>query len=801
MDLVPLLVAAQDKDNAEFKRSQEVLNRMGEEDPVNFIGSLLEVLSHTDAPPQALFLALVLLYHNFQHQIIEYSKEHRFLESRLDPALNVRLLDVAFSYFVHTYAPIRNMAVRLFCSVAATQTQRPELALKEKLLQTMLQPPSVEAVLSSIEAIHNLWFFYRYDYTEQDQAVIIGALFRILEPKDGNEELMLACLKMLQNLVSLLSQLFVDKQEYLRFVNRILEFLEKDSMRGSLYQLLSEIVGLEPLMVVPMVEKVLAASLSDLERMPNRDCVLSCIWFWESVVSLKQPAEEVKAALGAAVSQLIPRLLVVMGHVSTDSVLDYAEMEPYSEAQKCIALFFAWLPDVAVPLLVQFIAAESGSENARAREVVLKALRILEMRGLDSLPIESETVLQMIMAGMADAAPRVRNAAVLCLHMLVKKSGCPGLDKFIQPLLALTADVEATGMAALGVVRMITMKGYANYPELFRWLMELVPRWTPAVREAGIVCFAVPPTAEISSDVANNVLAFLCELLKQLMQGQRGQCIGQIMSLCMAMCSIIKKTDARIAPLAEGICSAMACCYEQLGLGCSLPVIAALATPIPELLQQQLPQFLPLVMRGLKQFHDPEGLVSSVMVVPQIFTSVDAKGRDLLIKSLASAFIKGTSARAKTEVLKVFLTLIGSAPTETPSISQYAFVRMRFVVLQLEQAAEHYGEQLSDLIGVIIDLIKAITTKWKQTNQENLPHMFELANSLVKSALSSTTVQQYCIIPIISLMAFLLEQFPDLARASFAEIPNLLETISSTLRDQNCPEDEIARYISMLQCG
>ena len=220
--------------------------------------------------------------------IIEYSKEHRFLESRLDPALNVRLLDAAFSYFVHTYAPIRNMAVRLFCSVASTQTQRPELALKEKLLQTMLQPPSVEAVLSSIEAIHNLWFFYRYDYTEQDQAAIIGALFRILEPKDGNEELMLACLKMLQNLVSLLSQLFVDKQEYLRFVNRILEFLEKDSMRSSLYKLLSEVVGLEPLIVVPIVEKVLAASLGDLERMANRDCVLSCIWFWETVVSLKR---------------------------------------------------------------------------------------------------------------------------------------------------------------------------------------------------------------------------------------------------------------------------------------------------------------------------------------------------------------------------------------------------------------------------------------------------------------------------------------------------------------------------------
>ena len=134
MDLVRLLVTAQDDRDEAFQASQQALAQMERDDPVKFINDLLGVLNPPNDQRPAVFLALVLLQHAFQGQIIEYSPEHSFLESRLGPETDARILDTTLSFFVNPYTPIRNMAVSLFCSVASTQTKRPDLRLKERLL-------------------------------------------------------------------------------------------------------------------------------------------------------------------------------------------------------------------------------------------------------------------------------------------------------------------------------------------------------------------------------------------------------------------------------------------------------------------------------------------------------------------------------------------------------------------------------------------------------------------------------------------------------------------------------------------
>ena len=797
MDLVRLLVTAQDDRDEAFQASQQVLAQMERDDPVKFINDLLGVLNPPNDQRPAVFLALVLLQHAFQGQIIEYSPEHSFLESRLGPETDARILDTTLSFFVNPYTPIRNMAVSLFCSVASTQTKRPDLRLKERLLQPLEHFQSVEAVLSSVEAIHSLWFFYRSDYTEEEQLFVIKALFNILVRNDVSKDLVHGCLKLLQNLVGLLTQLFVDQQLFEWFVNGIRRFLGDQSMRTCLYDLLAAIAGSEPRMLFPLIEVIVETSVSDLGNASSREIQLSCIWFWEAVISIRVPGDVREVFLRAA-RHVLASLLSVMTNVSTSDVLDYLELEPYAEAENCVALLNMYDSENVSPCLCQFVAEQNAHQDPRVREVALKVVRILEMQGLEKIPIAVEVLLGLVSARMGDEAPRVRNAAVLCLHSLVKKMprDCViDLKQFIPLLTELTRDVDPTSRAALRVLRLITqMKGFSEYPEFFQKIISLLPSWSPSVMEAGILCFAVSQTSTIDLDTALEACKFLLTFFKQFTLEQRYYRL--LNAICVAMSCLIPKTDNRILEIAPELYEAMVICFQKLGIGCAMTVIAALTTPVPEFVQELLPQFIPLVLDGQQHFHDPEILVSSVLFVPRIFTLNISQWEDVLINSLATALTRGASAGAKTEILKVFFVLMRSGkPKTVKKLASLVFPIIDFIVQNIEEASRQYGDQMGDLIAVIVEILEEMLMSGQAP-------VFRVSIALIQSAITSESVRRCCIVPLVHLMTFLTDRFPEESRTHLAEIPNLLENTALALHDENYSDEKISEILGAItKCG
>lgn len=803
MNQIPLrtiLIESMNENSENFANFQNYLQEMVNNDYQNLVQQLLIEVKDANAPYNIIFLSLVLMDHCIQASRIPINTEVPYLQSKLPLELILQLFDVAFEYLLHPETAVRNEAVKLFSHLAVTQLFRlSELQIDFRIVGMLNDAKEYETLYATTQCIWSL--MSQYNFNDQQKEIIVQNLFRILSIQDENITLLQSSIRMLGNFSYLVKQLFNDDAKFFAFVTNILDFSQHQELSEVVYQFMDDAISQNPEILPCFIDRLLLNSISDLTTPSPRNVLIALIVMWDSIFRKDPPI------VNESVKALVEPLILTMQTVSFSEVLDYTEWEPYTAAFNCLQCFGYNLPDVVVPILLNYTKRASDSENSLDREGSLKCLHIsFQVSPSEKIQAIIPSALQLLALRLSDAAPRVRSQAVLTLNTIIKRSNsCEFFQPFFPSLFKLTSDVEPTAKAAFKSIKLISQfNDFQNFPDFFQLLINLIPTLPPSLLQNGIECFTLTSNSQVTDETSLIAFRFLFELLGQMVteitnnhqKGVINTSLYIFETLCITLSSVIVHCTNAISPYVQDLSKMMYVCFESFLDSNSLLVIAHISVPLPDFVQTQLPVFIPLVFRALQMHQEPTILIPAVKLVPLLIDKLDLSNfLEVLINTMFETLQKGETVSSKVETLKSFYQILCDHPLLLSPFIDKLHSSLLFIILNLNVAFQNYFEVTERIVKIVskiqLQLLRILSNQDKK-------HIFKACVMLIVAVEKIPPLIKYCCNDLLELIRCLYLMMPREMNVAVVKVPSIMQIIRIGLKQIEKTDSEIDEWLSIL---
>ncbi|KAH0790702.1 Kap95p [Histomonas meleagridis] len=370
-------------------------------------------------------MSIILAYQSFPPPGTQV--EDDFL-SNLQPEILSALLTAASNLFSSPHDFVRSCSATLFSRIACLDILKYDKLSIIPILINALKTPASEVALHSIcLVLTDVFEVARINDNELFE--ILNIIFTYLSSPTLPDELKNACISVLRPVIDNMSEVLSDEGNLNQLFGALFALSQNPGTKASAFKCWTQFALIYYPMLKPIVDQLVTGSFTELVNLSNdRDTILSICEFWKTIAECELDKSAELNIIPRAAGTLIPILFRISTMVSNDECDSIEAYEPHIAASQALQSITSSSPAISMPILTQLIVQFNSSENFNEREASLNLLNYI-IQFCDSTPMIMES-LQLIGQRLGDNSPRVRQAAIYCVHailnsILIKKDKCP----------------------------------------------------------------------------------------------------------------------------------------------------------------------------------------------------------------------------------------------------------------------------------------------------------------------------------------------------------------------------------------
>lgn len=477
------------------------------------------------------------------------------------------------------------------------------------------------------------------------------------------------CVDLLRALVPNLADLLSENEAATFILSIIANLVTMPEIKGSAFLCLSELVDRYYPVLVFLPAEAYVDSLNVLESYSNPQDVIFVCAFWESVASCECDKHAELKLTSTNFERLFQLLFKVASSANDRNCSDDEAFEPFIAAFTALDAIIKCCGVNAKEFLMQNVLDALKSEKFGEREAGYQVFSsMIRSCSIPEFVVES---FEAIGAGLVDQVPRVREAALNCVHAILldilDNGDSSSLVSIIRqiggPLLSLAPSVEALlEDEQLAKVAAFVAADYIRFPG-FPYTLRML--------EAIFGCIerAIEATDFVTVRNAFSSVSNICENLDQAQQNsviehvlyllKEEDLIGIEWAVQILQSILIRMPSS--CGFAGIIWDAVACSSYFEKLGSPVTFLCALARSNPEVFAPKAAVLARHIQRGLEAHHNSFALSGSASGLALIAGS---PAMDLLLEELPN-FMDEIDRAISDEEVDIFpLTFLLQAFTE-----------------------------------------------------------------------------------------------------------------------------------------